>query len=58
MCSRMIGPCSEADGERICAVINEAARAYLGVIPSDCWHEPYMSYQELGAELDSASPSR
>ena len=25
------------------AIINEAARAYRGVIPADRWHEPYMS---------------
>jgi GNAT superfamily N-acetyltransferase len=28
-------------------VINDAAQAYKGVIPDDCWHEPYMSMDEL-----------
>ncbi len=32
-------------------IINEAARAYKGVIPPDCWHEPYMSREELLAEI-------
>ncbi len=29
------------------AIINDAARAYRGVIPADRWHEPYMSASEL-----------
>ena len=37
--------------EAILAIINDAAQAYCGVIPADCWHEPYMSYQELESEL-------
>jgi len=32
-------------------IINEAARAYQGVIPEDCWQEPYMSGDELQAEI-------
>ena len=28
-------------------VINDAALKYKGIIPDDCWHEPYMSEQEL-----------
>lgn len=39
------------DPEAIGAVINDAARAYRGVIPPDRWHEPYMSAEELRAEL-------
>lgn len=35
----------------ICEVINEAAQAYRGVIPADCWHEPYMPLDALRAEL-------
>jgi len=31
-------------------IINAAARAYQGVIPGDCWHEPYMSLEELENE--------
>ena len=33
------------------AIINAAAEAYRGVIPSDCWHEPYMSLRELETEI-------
>ena len=33
------------------AIINAAAEAYRGVIPSDCWHEPYMSLKELETEI-------
>jgi N-acetylglutamate synthase-like GNAT family acetyltransferase len=37
--------------ETTLAIINEAARAYQGVIPDDCWHEPYMPRDELLAEI-------
>ena len=39
----MIRPCAETDFQTIEAIINEAAQAYKGVIPPDCWHEPYMT---------------
>lgn len=32
-------------------IINSAAQRYQGVIPSDCWHEPYMSAEELTGEI-------
>ncbi len=32
-------------------IINEAAQAYKGLIPADCWHEPYMPLEELRAEI-------
>jgi N-acetylglutamate synthase-like GNAT family acetyltransferase len=45
---------SEAnDFEAILTVINDAAQAYRGVIPSDRWHEPYMSADELAEEIAS-----
>jgi GNAT superfamily N-acetyltransferase len=47
----MIRPCSEAEVPLIEAIINEAAGAYQGVIPADCWHEPYMSRVQLLAEI-------
>jgi GNAT superfamily N-acetyltransferase len=47
----MIRRCTNADVPAIDAVINEAAQAYQGVIPADCWHEPYMSRQDLEAEI-------
>ena len=33
------------------AIINDAARAYRGVIPTDRWKEPYMSADELAKEI-------
>ncbi|HET7441615.1 MAG TPA: GNAT family N-acetyltransferase [Terriglobales bacterium] len=47
----MIRKCTEADVSSIDAIINEAAQAYHEVIPSDCWHEPYMSRRELQGEI-------
>ena len=48
--STMIRPCTEADFPRILHVINEAATAYRGVIPDDCYHDPYMPAEELAVE--------
>jgi GNAT superfamily N-acetyltransferase len=47
----MIRRCADADVAKIDAIVNEAARAYRGVIPPECWHEPYMSRAELTAEI-------
>lgn len=47
----MIRRCTDNDLPAIEAVINEAAAKYKGVIPADCWHEPYMSHSELLAEI-------
>jgi GNAT superfamily N-acetyltransferase len=47
----MIRECTIDDAERICFVVNEAAEAYRGVIPEDCWHEPYMPLDELRREM-------
>ena len=49
----MIRACSPAEIDQICAVINDAAKAYKGIIPTDCWHEPYMSLAELHHELQA-----
>ena len=46
----MIRPCTEADLPRVFQIINDAATAYRGVIPDDCYHEPYMPLEELQAE--------
>jgi len=35
----------------ILEIINDAAEAYRGVIPPECWHEPYMSTVELVGEM-------
>ena len=42
----------EADFPAMLAIVNEAARAYRGVIPGDRWHEPYMTADELAIEID------
>lgn len=49
----MIRQCNENDFDAIFEIINDAARAYEGVIPSDCWKEPYMSKEYLRHEIDS-----
>lgn len=49
----MIKELSSRDSGKIYEVINEAARAYHGVIPDDCYHEPYMSVEELHGEMGS-----
>ena len=43
----MIIKCEEDDFDEIYEIINDAAIAYKGIIPDDCWHEPYMSKDEL-----------
>jgi GNAT superfamily N-acetyltransferase len=47
----MVSPCRATDVEAIHAIVNDAAAAYRGVIPADCWHEPYMSMDELQREI-------
>jgi GNAT superfamily N-acetyltransferase len=47
----VIRPCSSADLPEIFAIINDAARAYKGIIPADRWHEPYMPLEHLEAEI-------
>ncbi len=49
----MIRRCRDDDLQPVCAIINDAAGAYEGVIPDDCWHEPYMPMDELQREVDT-----
>lgn len=35
----------------ILPIVNAAAEAYRGVIPPDCWHDPYMALTELRHEM-------
>src|SRR5688572_16490670 len=51
MTQPLLRPCREDDLEAILAIVNAAAEAYRGVIPADCWHEPYMSAAELNREI-------
>jgi N-acetylglutamate synthase-like GNAT family acetyltransferase len=48
----MIRCCGERDFELILSIINDGARAYQGVIPADCWKEPYMSSDQLRDEIE------
>ena len=38
---------------KILHVINEASLKYKGIIPDNCWNEPYMSEQELIDEFNN-----
>jgi N-acetylglutamate synthase-like GNAT family acetyltransferase len=49
----VIRKCTANDFEMIHEIINDAARAYKGVIPDDRWHEPYMSREDLRHEIDT-----
>ena len=50
----MIRRCADPEFDDILAIINDAAAAYEGVIPDDRWHVPYMSTEELRAEIAAA----
>ena len=43
----MINEYTINDISTILYVINDASLKYKGIIPDDCWHEPYMSRQEM-----------
>ena len=43
----MINEYTKKDISKILHVINDASIIYKGIIPNNCWHEPYMSEQEL-----------
>ena len=47
----MIRKCQASDTQRMYFIINEAAKAYDGVIPADRYHQPYMSMDELEREM-------
>ncbi len=49
----LIRQCHESETTAIHEIINDGARAYRGVIPSDCWHEPYMTMAYLESEIES-----
>jgi N-acetylglutamate synthase-like GNAT family acetyltransferase len=48
----MIRECTESDFTAMFKIINDAAQAYKGVIPDDCWNDPYMSLEELRNEIE------
>jgi len=51
--ANMISTSTPRDFDAILAVINDAAKAYKGNIPADCWKDPYMAPIELLKELDA-----
>jgi GNAT superfamily N-acetyltransferase len=46
-----IRPCRAADTDAVVEIVNDAACAYRGVIPADCWHEPYMPRSAVLREI-------
>jgi len=48
----MINEYTKSDTSTILHIINDASLKYKGIIPHDCWHEPYMSKQELINEFN------
>ena len=49
----MIKELSSQDADIIHDIINQAACVYKGIIPEDCYHEPYMPQEELHREMKS-----
>jgi GNAT superfamily N-acetyltransferase len=47
----MIRRCDEREFDLIHTIINDGAQAYKGIIPEDCWTEPYMSNAHLRQEM-------
>jgi len=50
----MIRKCLDGEFETIYKIINDSAQAYKGIIPMDCWKEPYMSKGELQREINES----
>ena len=49
----MIREYKKSDSSKIIYVINDAAIRYKGIIPDNCWHEPYILKQELVNEFNA-----
>jgi N-acetylglutamate synthase-like GNAT family acetyltransferase len=47
----MIRRCRDNKINEIYSIVNDAAKAYSGHIPADCYHEPYMPLSELQNEM-------
>jgi N-acetylglutamate synthase-like GNAT family acetyltransferase len=47
----IVRPCRDNERPVLLHIINAAAQRYRGVIPVDCWHEPYMCADELDHEV-------
>ena len=44
---------SSADLPVILGIVNTAAKKYGGVIPADCYHDPYMTGEEMAQQMTS-----
>jgi GNAT superfamily N-acetyltransferase len=51
----MIRACVKEELSMIYTIVNDAAQAYAGHIPADCYHVPYMSLNELKQEMQRVS---
>ena len=49
----MISEYTKSDTSIILEVINDASLKYKGIIPDNCWHEPYMFEQQLINEFSN-----
>ena len=49
----MIRRCYLNEFSIIYEIINDAAQAYKGIIPADCWHEPYFPKEYLLHEVEA-----
>ena len=47
----MISKYTKSDTSKILHIINDASLRYKGIIPNNCWNEPYMSEKELVDEF-------
>lgn len=47
----MIRKCRADEYPKILSIINEVAQAFKGVIPADCWQEPFMSPEYFKKEI-------
>ena len=47
----MISEYTKSDTSKILHIINDASLRYKGIIPNNCWNEPYMSKKELTDEF-------
>ena len=47
----MIRQCRASEIQRMYFIINRAAEAYEGIIPADCYRQPYMPLAELVKEM-------
>ena len=47
----MISKYNKTDASKILNIINDASLRYKGIIPDNCWNEPYMLKKELTDEF-------